>query len=254
MFENYVGAKTQKRRTGATILVSVSVTLHVIAVAALLIRGFWVIDKLAPPKGDIAIAVAPPPPPPPPPPKASKKKQKPKTDKKVVKRIKPKVLTQTVEKPEELDVEVEIIDEDEGVEGGVEGGEIGGVLGGVVGGTLEGLPGGKLDAPPPPPAKPKLVAPQVVRGLRQSGEDQISPDDTTKMKMQRDGLNQVIATIKMCLSARGTVTSLSVLKSSGYPSYDRKIQSKMRQWRYKPYRADGKPVPVCTPVTFIYRQ
>jgi hypothetical protein len=28
----------------------------------------------------------------------------------------------------------------------------------------------------------------------------------------------------------------------------------MRNWRYKPYLVNGKAVPVCTAVTFIYSQ
>ena len=35
------------------------------------------------------------------------------------------------------------------------------------------------------------------------------------MKMQRDGLSQVVATVKMCLTAGGSVKNLTVLKSSG---------------------------------------
>ena len=258
MFDNYVVAKKSKRRTWKTVLISVSVVLHVVAVLALLmIRGFWVIEKLAQPKGDVAIATAATPPPPPPPPKASKKKKKPKTDKKVVKKIKPREMTQPIDKPvDEPDVEIEVVDEDEGVEGGVEGGVAGGILGGVVGG-MEGLPGGKLEEPPPPPpppAKPKIVSPQVLKGQRIAGEDRIEPDETTKMKLQRDGHSQIVTTVKICLAANGSVSKLSVLKSSGYPSYDRKIQAKMRQWRYKPYTVNGKPTPACSTVTFIYRQ
>ncbi len=254
MFDNYVGAKTQKRRKWVTVLVSVSVALHVVVVLVLLIRGFWVIDKLSPPKRELALAVAPPPPQPPPPPKASKKK---KIDKKVVKRVKPKDTTQPVEKKDdEPDVEIEIIDDDEGVEGGVEGGVAGGVVGGVVGGTLEGLPGGMIEKapPPPPPQKPKIVPQVAIEQKRIAGEKQIIPDEGTKLQIKRDGKTQIVSTVKMCLSNGGSVSSLKVLKSSGYPNYDRKIQSKMREWKYKPFVVNGKPVPVCTSVTFIYRQ
>ena len=46
-----------------------------------------------------------------------------------------------------------------------------------------------------------------------------------------------------------------MLKSTGFPAYDNKILSKMRgEWRYKPYMVNGKAVPVCTAVTFIYSQ
>jgi len=46
-----------------------------------------------------------------------------------------------------------------------------------------------------------------------------------------------------------------MLKSTGFPAYDSKIQTKIRgEWRYKPYNVNGKAVPVCTAVTFIYNQ
>ena len=94
----------------------------------------------------------------------------------------------------------------------------------------------------------------MVKGLRVVGHDTIEPDETTKLKLARAGVHQVIATVKLCLTAAGSVKSLRMLKSSGYPPYDRKIQSKMRTWKHRPYLDDGKPIPVCTPVTFIYRQ
>lgn len=253
MFENYVGAKTRKRRTWVTVLITVSVAVHAVGVVAMIIKGFWTIDKLTPPKRELALAVAPPPPPPPPPPKASKRKQ---TDKKTIKRIKPKDTTQPVDKPEELPDDVEIVDPDEGVEGGVEGGVAGGVVGGVIGG-IEGLPGGVINKPPPPPPppeKPQIVPQVAVEQKRVAGEKNIIPDEATKLQIKRDGQTQVVATVKMCLSIEGGVQSLSMLKSSGYPAYDRKIESKMREWRYQPFIVNGKAVPVCTSITFIYRQ
>lgn len=165
--------------------------------------------------------------------------------------------TQPVEKKEdEEDIDVEIVPVDVGVEGGVEGGVAGGMIGGVVGGVLEGVPGGTIDEPPPPPPPPKpRVVPQVaVEAQRIAGEKQILPDDSTRMQMQRDGKNQIVATVKMCLSAGGDISSISVLRSSGYPDYDRKIRAKMGEWKYNPFLVNGKPVPVCTSVTFIYRQ
>jgi protein TonB len=255
MFENYVGAKTRKRRKWVTVLIILSVTLHVIGAVALIVKGFWTIAKLTPPKQELALAVAPPPPPPPPPPKASKKK---KSDKKVVKKIKPQGTRQPVDKKDDdPDIEIEVVDLNEGVEGGVEGGVAGGVVGGLIGGSLEGLPGGVINKPPPPPpppAKPQIVPQVAVEQKRIAGEKQIEPDDGTKMQMQRDGQNQVVASVKMCLAANGNVSSLNMLKSSGYPAYDRKISGKMRQWRYQPFIVNGKAVPVCTSVTFIYRQ
>lgn len=40
----------------------------------------------------------------------------------------------------------------------------------------------------------------------------------------------------------------------GVAAYDAKIAAELAKWRYSPYEVDGKPVPVCTAVTFSYRQ
>jgi periplasmic protein TonB len=253
MFENYVGAKTRKRRTWVTVLITVSVVMHAAGVSAMIIKGFWTIDKLSPPKRELALAVAPPPPPPPPPPPSSQRKEIPKD--KVVK-VRPQDTTQPVDKPDDRDVDVVVVDADDGVEGGVEGGVAGGVVGGVVGG-IQGLPGGVINKPPPPPPPPEKpqVVPQVaIEAKRVAGEKNIIPDESTKLQIKRDGQTQVVATVKMCLTTGGAVSSLNMLKESGYPAYDRKIESTMREWRYQPFVVNGKAVPVCTSVTFIYRQ
>lgn len=52
----------------------------------------------------------------------------------------------------------------------------------------------------------------------------------------------------------GAVGSVTQLKSTGFPAYDAKIIREMKQWGYKPYLVNGKAVPVCTAVTFIYTQ
>jgi periplasmic protein TonB len=254
MFDNFVVAKTQKRRRWKSLLISISVAVHAVALVALLIRGFWVIEKLALPKREVTVAVAPPPPPPPPPPAPSKKVEI-KPDK--IKRVKPMDSTQPVDKPIAPDeVDVEIV-EDVGIEGGIEGGVSGGMIGGVVGGVLEGVPGGVIDEPPPPPPepeKPRVVAQVAVEAQRISGEKSIQPDDNTKIQMQRDGRGQIEARYMMCLTKTGDIKSINQVKPSGYPEYDRRIQSKMGEWRYRPYVENGVPREVCTSITFIYKQ
>ena len=252
MFDNYVGAKTQKLAKWKGIFLTASVAIHVVLVLALLIRSFWVIEKLEPPNRELALAAAPPPPPPPPPPPAGAKKP---TENKTKKRVVKDTVQPTEAKPDE-DIATE---EDNGAAGGVEGGVIGGVEGGVVGGSLEGMlggiPGGGGPPPPPPPPEPPQVVPQqALEAQRVSGDKSISPDDETKQLIRRSGSSRVVATVKMCISAGGTVTSINVIKSSGYPAYDRKIQAKMREWRYRPFQVNGKATPVCSPVTFIYNQ
>ncbi len=252
MFDNYVGAKTKPLPRWVGPLVFTSVGVHIVVILFFVAKSYWTINKLAVPDVGVRIAVAPPPPPPPPPPPAGKKQTvKPKTDAPV--KIKPTEMTQPVkiENPEE-------IDEDEGVEFGVEGGVPGGVAGGVPEGVVGGVLGGPPPPPPPPPKvepeEPKVVPQVALEQKRLSGNKQIVPDDEVKLQIKREAKTRVITTVKMCLSTGGNVTSLRILKSSGYPSYDNKIKGEMRQWKYSPFTVNGKAVPVCTSVTFIYNQ
>ena len=83
----------------------------------------------------------------------------------------------------------------------------------------------------------------------------MTPDDVTKTEIQRSGKDKVIGSFKLCLTVGGEIQQVTMLKSTGFPAYDSKIQTKIRgEWRYKPYNVNGKPVPVCTAVTFIYNQ
>lgn len=47
---------------------------------------------------------------------------------------------------------------------------------------------------------------------------------------------------------------MNQLRSTGFPAYDEKILRELRQWQYRPFLVNGKPVAVCTAVTFIYSQ
>ena len=121
----------------------------------------------------------------------------------------------------------------------------------------------ELNVPPPPPPPPpppgagehpNNISPAVLEVSRISGNKQIIPDDKTKTAMQTAGVDRVAASFKLCVSTAGAVTSVTVLKPSGFPDYDTKITGEMHHWAYRPYLVDGKAVPVCTAVTFIYSQ
>jgi TonB family protein len=58
--------------------------------------------------------------------------------------------------------------------------------------------------------------------------------------------------IKVCIGASGEVTAASVMKSSGYSAYDANLVAGIRSWRYRPYVADGKPVPACSAVAVSF--
>ena len=112
------------------------------------------------------------------------------------------------------------------------------------------------EPPPPPPAAPgNLVAPNALEAQRIAGTKQIAPDDQTKREIARAAKDKTVSSFKLCVTVDGAIASVRLLKSSGFPAYDQKIiDTIQREWRYKPFSIEGKPVPVCTAVTFIYTQ
>lgn len=130
---------------------------------------------------------------------------------------------------------------------GVEDGEADGVVGGVVGGDIP-------PPPPPPPAPPQVVAPTALEQNRLTGNSLITPDDDTKKDIARSGKDKIVASFKFCVDTAGTVTTVTKLKSSGFPGYDAKLAAGIKTWTYKPYLVNGKLVAVCTAATFIYSQ
>jgi outer membrane biosynthesis protein TonB len=95
----------------------------------------------------------------------------------------------------------------------------------------------------------------MLEGSRIAGEKMITPDDVTKTEINRSGKTRIIGSFKLCLTVGGAIQNVTMLKSTGFPAYDNKILSTMKgTWRYRPYNVNGKPVPVCTAVTFVYSQ
>ena len=245
MFANYNASKHRKLPPWAAPVLGGAVALHVIIFVSMWIKTIWDLEQLEKPKTQIDLAVAPPPPPPPPPPPGG---AKPHEVQITPKKIKVKDIVQPV-KIDKQQVAVQEKGDANGEVGGEEGGVAGGVVGGVVGAPPPPPP------PPPPPAPPQNVPPTLLEGSRIAGEKQIIPDDVTKTEIQRSGKDRVIGSFKLCLTVDGGISNVTMLKSTGFPAYDGKIQSKMRgEWRYKPYMDNGKAVPVCTAVTFIYSQ
>jgi protein TonB len=250
MFGGYAAAKQRKLPKWAVPLLTSAVIVHVIIFLALWIDSIWQIEGLDRPKLTSKLSMAPEPPPPPPPPPGGAKPQTTPT-------IKPKTKVKDIVQPVKIEKQEPQKVEESGDPAGEEGGVEGGVAGGVIGGDLNGVVGAPPPPPPPPPppAAPQNVPPTLLEGSRIAGEKQIVPDDVTKTEIMRSGKTKIIASFKLCLDAGGTVTSVKMLKSSGFPAYDSKIQNKMRgEWKYKPYAVNGRAVPVCTAVTFIYSQ
>jgi TonB family protein len=108
--------------------------------------------------------------------------------------------------------------------------------------------------PPPPPPAPVIVAPSALNANRISGTTNIVPDDATRAAMVKDKRARLLASVKLCVKETGDITGVNVVKSSGYPAYDKRISDAVAAWKYRPYMVNGKPTAACTAVIFIYSQ
>src|SRR6185295_6823992 len=95
----------------------------------------------------------------------------------------------------------------------------------------------------PPPARPApqpstapgaetdatMVEPSVAEARRIEGSKLIPPDDMDKYKMAERGLSRVIATLKLCIGVTGEPSSVTIVKASGLPGYDKKLQSRISE-------------------------
>lgn len=243
MFGNFTAAQYRKAPPWAGPVLAAAAVLHIVIFVAMWAKTIWDLEQLEKPKVSIDLAVAPPPPPPPPPPPGG---AKPRDVQITPKKLKVKELVQ----PTKVDKPVAATPEESGDPAGEEGGEEGGVAGGVAGGVVGAPP-----PPPAPPPAPQNVPPTMLEGSRIAGDKLIAPDDVTKVEIQRSGKDRIVGSFKLCLTVDGTIDKVSVIKPTGFQAYDTKITNKIRSdWRYRPYVVNGKAVPVCTAVTFIYSQ
>lgn len=217
-------------------MLTVSLAVHIAALLVGIAWSFWQVDELPLPQVAVTLAGAPPPPPPPPPAAHSGAKTKPKV------KPTPKVeqLVQPQEHPKEQPKPEKEEEEDGAQAGGVEGGVKGGVQGGVVGGVV--------GAPVPQNTAPRMLAPQVGKGLLL-----IDPNDEQyRVKLppalQRSG-TVLNAIVRVCVSAQGAVTDVKILRGAG-PAIDPQIPSVLGRWRYRPFTLNGQPVPFCYPLRY----
>jgi TonB family protein len=104
-----------------------------------------------------------------------------------------------------------------------------------------------------PAVKPPILPPGVAKGLRLSGNEQIYPPEMVRVEMLHQGKTTVQATVQLCVSARGSVDHVRLLKATGFRAYDEVLTREIREWRYRPYLVDGVPSPMCTVTVIIYR-
>nr|HEX4314197.1 energy transducer TonB [Kofleriaceae bacterium] len=130
-----------------------------------------------------------------------------------------------------------------------------GETGGCLAPPCEAAPPPQQPPPPPEPPKPpvqRIVPPNLLQAAWLSGERDIHPPDPVVTQMTRDGVSKATGIYKICLDERGAVTTIKQLRSTGYDVYDRRLESGMSQWRYRPVQLDGHAIAACGTVTFIY--
>jgi hypothetical protein len=100
---------------------------------------------------------------------------------------------------------------------------------------------------------PQNIPPTALESLRIAGTRSIIPEPATTAEIVKAGKPRIIGSFKLCVGTTGFVTSVTTLKSTGYPAYDLKLGREMRTWKFRPYLVNRQPVPVCTAETFIYK-
>jgi protein TonB len=269
-FDTLLDTGRSRKRTKRKLTLPVSIGIHIVVIAAVLVVPLLSFNDLPEPVMTGAIraylveAAPPPPPPPPPPPAAAAPRPvtKPKIEQpKPVVMEKP-TFTAPVEMPREMPVQ-EVVDtgmgagEPGGVEGGVaggtQGGVVGGTLGGVVGGVVGGTPGGVVggviggipEDKPEPPKGPVRVGGQIKAPAKVNNVAPVYPPVARQARVE----GTVI--LEATISPQGRVTNVRVLR--GIPLLDAAAIDAVRQWSYSPTLLNGVPVPVVMTVTVNFR-
>jgi len=232
-------------------LVITSVGLHIAVVSGFLVAGLWKLDRLDPGRATFDLAVATPP--------AAAASGSPSAAKaEPFKRKKVKRITTDIVAYKKVIEETPTRSTEPG--DGTGDGSGGTGSGGGSGSGTDPHGTGTCTIPPCGDGKDKkkdevktiLVPPTVIKGLRTSGETQIHPPPTVRTAMLRDGASKVVAAMRVCVGVDGEVSDVSFLKSSGYAGYDAALDDGLRRWHYRAYEVDGRKVPVCGVVTFVY--
>jgi protein TonB len=232
-------------------IILASLALHAGLVFAFFVAGFWRLERVEAGRLTVAIAV---PLPPPPAPSGGASPSKAPT-------ITPKRIVHETTQPQVRPIEAKPVDTVATTPGIGEGSGAGSGSGsgdptdtGPC--TANCGPGAGSGSAAPVVAQKKkeveMVPPTVLRGMRIAGETQIHPSDVVKTAMLHEGHARSTSVFKTCVGATGEVTSVSMLKSSGYAEYDAALVAALRGWRYRPYQIGGEAVPVCGIVTFVY--
>ena len=217
-----------------------SLAVHLIVVAAIVVLPLVLGEDVLPATSDAVRAffvpppdVALPPPPPPPPPAGVRSAVK---------------TAPAAPRPQEeakfvapIEVPAEIVPEESGIDIGVEGGVPGGVEGGVPGGVVGGVVGGLPSEPPVAAVKPVRVGGMVRTPKLLNRVDPAYPE------IARAARTSALLILEATVGTDGRVQEVKVLR--GHPLFDEAALAAVRQWRYQPLLLNGIPMPFVATVT-----
>jgi len=228
-FTGLVLTEPESLAKGHSATVAVSMVLHSVLIAAMVIPVL--IDQSLPAPGEGVhaffvppAAVAPPPPPPPPPAAGARV---PRRAPAAPRPAEPPKFVAPIDAPAATDPK-------EGLDLGLEGG----VPGGVVGGLIGGLP---AEAPPPTVVRigGSIVAPKLVRQVKPA-----YPSVATQARVRG------LVILEAQVDVHGAVKSLKVLR--GPPLLEEAAMEAVRQWRYQPLLLNGEPREFILTVTVVF--
>jgi len=238
-------------------IISVSIAAHGLAFLIAFIVTVWRIDRLDTTKTAFNLAVMLPPPAPSGGPEPGKKPQD------DAPKLPPKAVTKDLTQPPKVEKPPEKLASAESTSGGGIGDKTGPGTNpdgettdtGTCTGPACGPP--TIDKVPEPPKvviedKPIIEPPQVFKANRFEGETNLPPPEIVKNQMLRDDHKRAVGTFKVCVDTQGTVSAVTTLASTKYAAYDALLMTAIRAWRYHPFTVGGKPVAVCSTVSFVY--
>jgi len=82
------------------------------------------------------------------------------------------------------------------------------------------------------------------------GDPHLAPDDADKAKIS----GTIRGEFLICTRANGSVATVTMRSSTGFPDYDSKISRVVTTWQYAPILVDDDAFPACGVVVFVYTQ
>lgn len=232
-----------------------SITLHALAVAAVILGTIWTVDF--PPDAPKMFALyrleALPSPPPPPPPMAAPPKRVQLVEQ-VVKMPENTAPTIVPERVPDLTLPPSTIEYAEGVEGGVEGGVetgiVGGTIAGIDGGELGGVEGGTLGGLGAEPVPIDTVVIKRDMPLPTAPMSMVFPRYPEQARVR--GWEDMLV-VRYTIGTNGRVREIVVLAKPERDLFEQITLKSMRNWRFRPLIKDGVPQEIVHELTIYFR-